>query len=247
MLGHVQVRVAARPKVAILATGDEVVPIEQVPGPHQVRESNSWALAAQVAECGGEPLRLGIAPDERHGLLAMLREGLAVADVLVTIGGVSQGTHDLVHPCLAELGVATSFHGIELKPGKPTFFGTRTGDVGARWVFGLPGNPASSLTVFDLLVRPLLRALCGGDPGVWTAALPMRGAAWRPNARLQAIPARLVADGDGAAIDLLPVSPSGDPFGVVGRDVYALIPPLQPHAPGAVVRAAGAAGGVELP
>ncbi len=101
VLGHARVAVAVRPRVAIVATGDEVVPVDQAPLPHQVRESNSWAVAAQAAECGASAQRLGVASDEPGPLRALLQRGLHDADVLVTIGGISKGTHDLVHGALA--------------------------------------------------------------------------------------------------------------------------------------------------
>lgn len=236
VLGRQQVPVFTLPRVAIVATGDEVVPVAQTPLPHQVRESNSWALAAQVRECGGEPLRLGIAPDEPEGLRARLQQGLAAADVLLTIGGVSAGTHDLVHGTLQQLGVQPVFHGIAVKPGKPTFFGTRAAASGARFVFGLPGNPASSFTVFDLLVRPLLQRLCGQLPAPPAAGARLAGAPQRPNPRLQAVPVALQLQADGAAqLQALPSSPSGDPFGLLGADGYALLPAETAPQPGAVV------------
>lgn len=248
VLGRNAIRVARRPRVAIVATGDEVVPVHETPLPHQVRESNSWALAAQVHECGGEALRLGIAPDEAGALRAMLACGLEVADVLVTIGGISKGTHDLVHGTLGELGVHTEFHGLDLKPGKPTYFGRREVERGARLVVGLPGNPASSFTVFDLLVRPLLTKLSGGDPGEWVSAAIARGTPWLPNARLQAVPARLHADSGGAFVaELVAPSPSGDPFGLLRADGYALVPGSARPGDGAHVRIAGGSRGVVLP
>lgn len=283
VLGHHRVLVHRRPLVAIVATGDEVVPVDAVPLPHQVRESNSIALAAQVRQLGGEPLRLGIAPDEPAALRAVLQRGLDRADVLLTIGGVSAGTHDLVHGELARLGVETVFHGIALKPGKPTLFGRRTGGpaataaggaaaagpeagagpqagatpeagagpqmgagmaaeaapaagAGASFVFGLPGNPASCFTVFDLLVAPLLLRLLGQEPAPPTARAQLAGAAQRPNAREQAVPAalRLSADGRAEAAALAP-SPSGDPFGLLGADGYALLAAGTPPQAGAAV------------
>lgn len=247
VLGHAQVPVVRRPRVAILATGDEVVPVASVPLPHQVRESNSWALAAQVVECGGEPVRLGIAPDEPAALRTALQRGLAEADVLLTIGGISKGTHDLVHGTLAELGVQPAFHGIDLKPGKPTFFGVH-GGVERRYVFGLPGNPASTFTVFDLLVRPLLQSLLGESPSVWRATVPVGDTAWQRNGRLQALPARLLPAADGGlTAALVPPSPSGDPFGLAGADAYVLVPGNAVHAPGAAVQIVGRSAGVRLP
>ncbi|MFN6194069.1 MAG: molybdopterin molybdotransferase MoeA, partial [Planctomycetota bacterium] len=249
VLGHATVPVVRRPRVAILATGDEVVPVHASPLPHQVRESNSWALAAQVVECGGEALRLGIAPDEPGPLRAAMQRGLAEADVLLTIGGISKGTHDLVHGTLQELGVRTEFHGLDLKPGKPTYFGVVDGSDGRRkWVFGLPGNPASSFTVFDLLVRPLLFALQGRDAGAWSAQAVAGGVPWQPNSRLQAIPARLRLDGEGRAVAILSSpSPSGDPFRLVDGDGYVLVAGQQPPAAGALVRYVGGSAGAGLP
>jgi molybdopterin molybdotransferase len=232
VLGRAVVPVHARPRTAILATGDEVVPVDQAPLPHQVRESNSWALAAQVEECGGAPARLGVAPDAEAPLRALLARGLEQSDLLLTIGGVSKGTHDLVHDTLQALGVVQVFHGIELKPGKPTFFGQlrRQGSGGERIVsvFGLPGNPASCFTVFDLLVRPLVRRLLGQFVGAGAgagSAARLAGALFKANSRLQATPARLLVAADGACAELLPPSPSGDPFALLGGDCYALLPP----------------------
>ena len=248
VLGYAQVPVAAKVRVAIVATGDEVVAVEQTPQPFQVRESNSWALAAQVHECGGVGIRLGIAPDEPAALRAMLQRGLDQADVLVTIGGVSKGTHDLVVATLDDLGVRTEFHGVQLKPGKPTYFGTRPEAQGARFVFGLPGNPASSFTVFDLLVRPLLRKMMGGDPGEWNAQLPPGGAPWRPNARWQVVPARLSRDVDGRLVaELTKTTPSGDPFGLLGGDLYGLLPAGQDRDATPLVTVTGGSSGIELP
>ncbi|MEO6593721.1 MAG: molybdopterin molybdotransferase MoeA [Planctomycetota bacterium] len=248
VLGKTMVCVACRPVVAIVATGDEVVPVEQTPLPHQVRESNSWAVAAQVEACGAVPRRLGIAPDEPVALRAMLSRGLDEADVLVTIGGISKGTHDLVHGTLEELGVQREFHGIDLKPGKPTFFGTRSAAAGARFVFGLPGNPASSFTVFDLLVRPLLFALSGADPGELRIHAPAAGTLWRPNARFQAVPARLQPSAAGTLeAALAPPSPSGDPFGLLWGNVYALVPAQVQPGDVATIQLAGGAAGVALP
>lgn len=248
VLGHHQVEVRRRPKVAIVATGDEVVPVEQTPAPHQVRESNSWALAAQVHECGGVATRLGIAPDERVGLSEMLKTALADADVVLTIGGISKGTHDLVLETLEELGVQTDFHGIKLKPGKPTYFGLRE-DLGHKqYVFGLPGNPASTFTVFDLLVRPALQRWLGGDAGEWGARVPLGDSTWKPNRRLQAVPAQLVPDAAGnLTAQLAKPSPSGDPFSLLLGSCYALIPSGAKRDACTTIELAGGSRGIELP
>jgi molybdenum cofactor synthesis domain-containing protein len=214
-----------RPRVAILATGDEVVPISRVPAPHEVRDSNSHALAAQLLECGAEPRRAGTARDDAAALRRAIAAALDEADLLLTIGGVSKGTHDLVTATLAELGVAELFHGLDLKPGKPAFAGARQRDGRTRFVVGLPGNPASAVTVFDLLVRPLLAHLTGAPPPGPRWKLPLAGEPYRRNARTQAIPARLRRDASGAPVaELGRVRPSGDPFGLVPADGYVLIP-----------------------
>lgn len=225
VLGHEQVQVVPQPKVAILSTGDEVVPLGATPADHQVRDSNAHALSAQVVAAGAVPRRLGIARDDVTDTERLLREGLADADVLLTIGGISEGTHDLVQDRLLALGVAKRFHGIALKPGKPTFFGTRTCDGRTQWVFGLPGNPASCFTVFDLLVRPLLARLLGraepeGEPRARVAGRP-----FLPTKRLQAVPARLVLDAEcGVSGELLAPKTSGDPFSLLAANGYLLLP-----------------------
>lgn len=223
VLGMAEVPVHRRPRVAILATGDEVVPVDQVPAPHQVRNSNAHALAAQVVEAGGVPIALGIARDEAGDLEQRLRRGLEDADVVLTIGGVSKGTHDLVHGTLAALGVAEVFHGIALKPGKPSYFGVRGERDERRWVFGLPGNPTSCFTVFDLLVRPLLERLQGRAPEA-AERHPVGGAPFRKNWRLQAVPAALALGAGRAVLELQDSRPSGDPFSLLGGVGYALIP-----------------------
>lgn len=248
VLGHAEVDVRRKPKVAIVATGDEVVPVERTPLPHQVRESNSWALAAQVAESGGEAVRLGIAPDEPVGLRKMLETALADADIVLTIGGISKGTHDLVLETLEELGVQTDFHGIKLKPGKPTYFGTREQGGRRQYVFGLPGNPASTFTVFDLLVRPAMTQWLGGDPGEWRTKVPLGDTTWKPNWRLQAVPARLVPDSDGNLVaEMAKPSPSGDPFSLLLGSCYALIPSSTKREDVTSIEIAGSSSGTEMP
>ncbi|MEC7583510.1 MAG: gephyrin-like molybdotransferase Glp [Planctomycetota bacterium] len=230
VLGKAMVEVHTRPRVAIVATGDEVVAVDEKPAPHQLRESNSWALQAQVEATGGVGERLGVAADEPGPLREMLQHGLESADVLVTIGGISKGTHDLVHGTLAELGVEKQFHGIRLKPGKPTFFGVRPAAKGGSGrdtlVFGLPGNPASCFTVFDLLVRPMLHRLQGARPAVWETQARLAGAPWRKNPREQAIPARIESVDTGLVATLTPFGPSGNPFGLLPANGYVLLPPM---------------------
>ena len=180
-----------RPRVAVLATGTELRPPGAPLGPGEIYESNTAMLAAQLRRAGAEPVVLRPVADDEALTRAALEQGLD-ADVLLTSGGVSVGEHDLVRALLAELGVAEVFWRVAVRPGKPVAFGTR----GETLVFGLPGNPVSSLVGFELFVRPALLALQGArDPA--PAYLPGRlAAALRRNgARDQLVRARSARGG----------------------------------------------------
>lgn len=155
-IGLRQVSVYRRPVVAVLSTGDEVYEYDEAIPYGGVRDSNRPALLAAIAAAGCEGISLGIAPDAPDLQRARVREGLARADVLITSGGVSMGTRDFIKPLLAELG-QVQFGRIAFKPGKPTMCAV----VGNTIVFGLPGNPVSSLVSFEVFVRPALRRLMG--------------------------------------------------------------------------------------
>jgi molybdopterin molybdotransferase len=160
-LGRTEVRAVPAAGVAVLSTGDEVVEPGEAPGPGQIRNSNGPMLLAQAARAGARAHYLGIARDRLECLRPRVLEGLT-ADVLILSGGVSAGTLDLVPGVLQEAGVVAHFHKVAMKPGKPVFFGTRDQPEGRRTlVFGLPGNPVSSLVCFELFVRPALRELAG--------------------------------------------------------------------------------------
>ena len=154
-LGHAQARVAARPRVGVLATGNELVPPDQPLSAGKVRNANSYTLCALAEAAGAEVEFLGIAPDDRAALEATLRRELERTDVLITSGGVSMGDFDYVKHLVAELGLSVHFREVNVKPGKPVVFATQ----GARLFFGLPGNPVSSMVSFQQLVRPALRKL----------------------------------------------------------------------------------------
>ena len=151
-----QLRVFSRPRVAIVATGDELVEVDQQPMTQQIRNSNSYSVAAQVLAAGAEPVRFPIARDERGHLEAIIRDALQ-SDLLLLSGGVSMGKYDLVEEVLLSLGAEFFFTGALIQPGKPIVFG-RLGQV---YFFGLPGNPVSTMVTFLLFVEPLLGALCG--------------------------------------------------------------------------------------
>ncbi|MGC3970103.1 MAG: molybdopterin molybdotransferase MoeA [Pirellulales bacterium] len=160
-VGRAQVRVLPRPRAAVLATGNELVESSERPQAGQIRNSNGPMLAAQVLRTGAEAVPLGIARDDRDSLRAKIEQGLQ-ADLLVLSGGVSAGVLDLVPSVLAELGVREVFHKVQMKPGKPLWFGLyKAADGVPKPVFGLPGNPVSSLVCFELFVRPAI-ALLGG-------------------------------------------------------------------------------------
>ncbi|MFV9503660.1 MAG: gephyrin-like molybdotransferase Glp [Oscillochloridaceae bacterium umkhey_bin13] len=157
-LGLTEVTVAAPPRVALLATGDEVVPMTMTPVPGQVRDINSVSLAALVRRAGGEPLSLGIAPDDYPTLQRMAQDGLAKADVLVVSAGSSVSTRDMTAQMIAALGApGVLVHGVAIQPGKPTILAVADG----KPVFGLPGNPVSAMVAFELFVAPALRRLQG--------------------------------------------------------------------------------------
>lgn len=154
--GHFSVAVTRRPQVAILASGDELKELGEPYTDADILNSNAHAVAAAVAQAGGTPHLLGIAGDSLDAHVEKMRAG-AFADVLITIGGVSMGTHDFVRPALEQLGVELDFWKVAMRPGKPLAFGRQ----GKQAIFGLPGNPVSSLVTFELFVRPALRKMMG--------------------------------------------------------------------------------------
>ncbi|MCK4298704.1 MAG: molybdopterin molybdotransferase MoeA, partial [Planctomycetes bacterium] len=158
MVGRREVEIHQRPRVAILATGDELIEpaVGRVPRPGQTRNCNNFSLLAECARAGFQATALGIARDTREELETKIRAGLE-ADVLLVSGGVSMGKYDLVPEVFEALGVVVHFTKVAIKPGKPTVFATR----GKKLVFGLPGNPVSVIVVFRLFVEPALRRLAG--------------------------------------------------------------------------------------
>ncbi|WP_421781578.1 gephyrin-like molybdotransferase Glp [Kiloniella litopenaei] len=158
-MNHPWLEVYRKPKVAILATGNEVVLPGVTPGPNQIISSNTTALMSFVRECGGEPISLGIAPDDKEALSAMAK-GAEGADLLLTTGGASVGDHDLVRSVLGEQGLEIDFWRIAMRPGKPLIFGK----LGRTPMIGLPGNPVSTLVCAYIFARPALWKMTGRNP-----------------------------------------------------------------------------------
>jgi molybdopterin molybdotransferase len=186
-LGKDSIAVYTRPRVAVLATGDELVPVSEIPGPGQIRNSNEAMLIAQIRRLGAEAVPLGVARDDRADLAECVARGLS-SDLLLLSGGVSAGKLDLVPSVLAETGVRQVFHKVRVKPGQPVWFGVgerparavKGGAMGddprksatgqpACYVFGLPGNPVSSMVCCELFVRTAILRLMGIEPALPTS------------------------------------------------------------------------------
>lgn len=167
--GASQLDVARAPTVGVIATGNEICPPEQVPGPGEIRNSNGPLLLALVREQYAVAVDCGLARDNEEALTQAIRSGL-LGDVLLLTGGVSAGMLDLVPRVLQSLGVRQIFHKVSLKPGKPVWFGTFDDKSHRCLVFGLPGNPVSTFACFHLLVTPALRLLEGNENGSATSS-----------------------------------------------------------------------------
>jgi molybdopterin molybdotransferase len=155
-LGFCQLGVHARPRVALLSTGDEVAEPGTPRKPGQIYDANRFALCGSIAQCGGEVIDLGIVPDRAEELRARLGEAAGIADIVITSGGVSVGAYDLVKAVLAEIG-GIDFWQVAMQPGRPL----AVGRLGRASFFGLPGNPVASMLTFHLFVRPCLYKLAG--------------------------------------------------------------------------------------
>jgi molybdopterin molybdotransferase len=169
--GTASVQVARRPRVAVLATGDELVPPGTAPAPEQIFDSVSFGVGAAIGEWGGEALRLAIPADSEAAIAAAAAGALRQADFLVVIGGASVGDYDVVKQALASLGLVKAIEHIAIRPGRPTWFGR----AGGKPVLGLPGNPAAALVCAHLFLRPLLAAMLGGEAGEDAARALLEG------------------------------------------------------------------------
>lgn len=231
-VGRGSVVVRPRPVVAVLATGDELVEASETPGPGQIRNSNGPMIAAQVHGVGAVPCPLGIGRDRPDHLRPLLEAGLNQA-MLVVSGGASAGRLDLVPELLKDLGVVPYVEGVRMKPGKPLFFGTRSGTL----VFGLPGNPVSSLVCFALFVRPAIRRLLGHtDPTPVVIRAELEEGFTYPTDRPTYHPASLATGPDRWTVRLTPWAGSSDLPRLARANALVLIDPeAGSRAPGEMV------------
>jgi molybdopterin molybdotransferase len=227
-LGRASVSVFARPRVAILPTGDEVVPVEQQPAWFEIRNSNALALAAQVEAAGGVPCLLGIAPDRKDALRSLIEQGLD-SDLLVLSGGISVGKYDFVAEILADLGAEFYFQGVAIRPGKPLAFG----QARERFFFGLPGNPVSTFVTFELFARPAIALLGGAD---FDAPVLLKARLARPVRQKTGLsvfmPARVTLDPSRAdpVVELVGWQGSGDLVGLAEANCFLALRPEQTEA-----------------
>jgi molybdopterin molybdotransferase len=223
--GHTHMHVFSCPRLAILSTGDEVVDARANPGPLQVRNSNGISIEILARTGGAETLQLGNAPDEKSTLRLMIERGLE-ADILVLSGGVSMGKYDLVEQVLADLGAEFHFTGVAIRPGRPAVFATCRNKL----VFGLPGNPVSTMVTFELFVLPAIDVLNGGVP----RALPVFRAKLATQVREKGpmthfLPARIEWEDREARVTQLPWQGSGDIVALALANGFLIVSPDRPE------------------
>jgi molybdopterin molybdotransferase len=225
--GRATLRVFARPTVAIVATGDELVEVDVVPKGQQIRNSNSYGLAALVAKAGGDAVRMPIAPDRRGELETIIRAA-RVFDLMILSGGVSMGEYDLVEEVLVEMGAEFFFTGVRMQPGKPVVFGRlpAAGELGERYFFGLPGNPVSTQVTFHCFAEPLLRAMCGaGVQGPRFVQATLAEDVAGKAGLMRMLPARVSMDRVRPEVRLVGWRGSGDLAANARANCYAVLPP----------------------
>jgi molybdopterin molybdotransferase len=236
-VGKSRLQVFARPRVAVLTTGDEIVDVDGRPGPTQIRNSNTYSLAAQVQNAGGEAVLMPIALDEPHRLRQLIEEGLE-SDLLIMTGGVSMGRYDLVEQVLGEMNAEFLFTGAKIQPGRPVVFGrvpsARATSVSApasaphshKYFFGLPGNPVSTMVTFELFARPILEALAGMSPHPLVFVHARLKSEIRVKTGLRRfLPAVLSGQYEDSQVELVPWQGSGDIAARSRANCYIVIPP----------------------
>ena len=219
-VGKARISVSKKPQVAILATGDELVEVRESPDSSRIRNSNSYSLYAQVSEAGAEPRMLGIARDDLSDLREKIRIGLE-HDILLVSGGVSMGKYDFVENVFAEFEVNILFDSVAMKPGKPTVFGHR----GDTYVFGLPGNPVSTLVAFHMFARPLIQKLLKAEAPVSSdLEAQLEVPTKRDPARTAIVPALVRFDSRNYRIRTAPWKGSSDLAGLSRANALVVIP-----------------------
>jgi molybdopterin molybdotransferase len=240
--GHASLEVFVRPRVAILTTGDELVPVDAVPGPGQIRNSNAPMLVSLVTAAGGEPWVLPTAADNAASLDQALAQASG-ADMLLISGGVSAGKFDLVEPALARLGALFHFTGVSIQPGKPLVFGEFPAPAAkayqnknsAKHFFGLPGNPISSAVTFLLFAAPVLAALAGNrvrGPRFSLAQLAEVGSRGAKPGLTRFLPAFCTfgsADGQLPSVTQIPMQGSGDIAAFARSNCFLVVPDHAAH------------------
>jgi molybdopterin molybdotransferase len=223
--GYSELTVAPRPRVAILSTGDELVPVEGIPGPSQIRNSNSSMLAALVAAAGGEPIILPAVPDQDAPLDAAISHAVS-ADMLLITGGISAGRFDLVEDALTRAGARFFFGGVAIQPGKPVVFGQlpRLGQLPLPF-FALPGNPLSSAVTFHIFAAPLLAALGDDSTPLPRFALAQLAGEWRGKPGLTRFLPAWCDFGPAPVVRILPWHGSGDIATFARSNCFLVVPP----------------------
>jgi molybdopterin molybdotransferase len=224
-VGRAEIAAYRRPRVAVLATGDELVDINLPPGPNEIRNSNSYSLAAQVYAAGGEPVILPVASDRADELALLLRKGFQ-SDLLLISGGVSMGKYDLVEQVLASFDARFLFTGVRIQPGKPVVFGEVVLNDRTAPFFGLPGNPVSTMVTFQLFALPLLDGLAGSKP----QPLPFAQASLRSSFTTKTgltrfLPAQMGGTPERPEVELVRWQGSGDLMAVSRANCYIVVPP----------------------
>ena len=232
--GYATLNVVQRPRVAIVATGDELVEVSDTPGPQQIRNSNGYALAAMVAAAGGAPERLAIARDRRAEVRDRVAQGRTAA-LLLFSGGVSMGEYDLVEEVLTEFGAEFLFTGVRMQPGKPVVFGRIPpgGGAGECYFFGLPGNPVSTQVTFHCFAEIFLRTVAG-EAGVeprWAQATLAEDVAGKAGLT-RLLPCRM----NGVAAKLVAWQGSGDVTANARANCYAELLPGRSYTAGEAIR-----------
>ena len=235
-VGRTHILVYSKPQIAVLSTGDEIVDIDVPPGPNQIRNSNSYSLAAQIKAAGGEPVLLPIAPDEPTRLRELIVDGFE-SDLLLLAGGVSMGKYDLVEQVLADFQAQFFFTGAQIQPGRPIVFGRVPCGAGAsretpvspenyKYFFGLPGNPVSTMVTFDLFVRPVIDALSGLSPQklIFLSA-KLKSEIKTKTGLKRFLPAILSGEFEDAEVELARWQGSGDIAATARANCYIVIPP----------------------